>query len=103
MAWHDVCASGELVAGRINAFDVGGRRVLIFKTPEGLSALEGICTHETADLGLGFLTASQLTCPLHLSQFDIETGAALNPPAEEPLAKYPAKEQDGRVLVELPG
>jgi len=102
MAWHDVCAPGDLEADRINAFDVGGRRVLIFVGEAGLRALDGTCTHETADLGLGFLRGGTLTCPLHLSQFDTETGEALNPPAEEPLPKYPVREEGGRVLVELP-
>jgi 3-phenylpropionate/trans-cinnamate dioxygenase ferredoxin subunit len=102
VAWHDVCAASEVEPDRINAFDVGPRRVLLFATPSGLKAFDGICTHETADLGLGFLTAGRITCPLHLSQFDIETGQALNPPAEEPLARYPVKEEGGRVFVEVP-
>ncbi len=102
MAWHDVCAAQELDPERINAFDVGGRRVLVFAGAGGLRAFDGICTHETADLGLGFLNGTSLTCPRHLSQFDTLTGEALNPPAEEPLARYAVKEEDGRVLVELP-
>lgn len=102
MAWHDVCAAEDLDADRINAFDVDDRRVLVFTGERGLRAFDGTCTHETADLGLGFLTGASLTCPLHLSQFDTLTGEALNPPAEEPLKRYAVKQEGGRVLVELP-
>ena len=102
MAWVKVADSSEVDEDRVNAFDAGARRILIFRTNAGLSALDGICTHETADLGLGFLTDGRITCPLHLSQFDIRTGEVYNPPAELPLASYPVKEEHGGVWVDLP-
>ena len=48
--------------------------------------MQGICSHEYFELDKGFLTGDSLTCALHLSRFDLETGEALDPPAELPLA-----------------
>jgi 3-phenylpropionate/trans-cinnamate dioxygenase ferredoxin subunit len=74
--------------GRIHAVEAEGRKLVVVNLEGTLHALDGICTHEYAELQGGFLLAGRITCPLHLSQFDVETGEALNPPAEEPLRKY---------------
>jgi nitrite reductase/ring-hydroxylating ferredoxin subunit len=37
-----------------------------------------------------------------MSRFDLETGDALDPPAEMPLAIYAVVVEDGRVLIEIP-
>ena len=65
-------------------------------------AYQGICSHEYFELDKGFLTAGSITCALHLSRFDLLTGDALDPPAEEPLVMYPVIVEDGRILIEAP-
>ncbi len=65
-------------------------------------AFQGICSHEYFELDKGFLTNGSLTCALHLSRFDLETGDALDPPADLPLVRYPTLVEDGRVLIEVP-
>ena len=67
-----------------------------------MRATQGICSHEYFELDRGFLTADTLTCALHLSRFDLETGEALDPPAELPLQLYPVIVEDGQVILELP-
>jgi nitrite reductase/ring-hydroxylating ferredoxin subunit len=37
-----------------------------------------------------------------MSRFDLETGDALDPPAEVPLVMYPVIVEDGRILIEIP-
>ena len=61
-----------------------------------------ICSHEYFELDKGFLTAGTLTCALHLSRFDLDSGEPLDPPAELPLAVYPVVVEDGRILIEVP-
>jgi nitrite reductase/ring-hydroxylating ferredoxin subunit len=46
-------------------------------------------------------TDVRLECPLHQACFDIRTGAALNEPAEVPVATYPVKIEAGGVFIEL--
>jgi 3-phenylpropionate/trans-cinnamate dioxygenase ferredoxin subunit len=64
--------------------------------------MQGVCSHEYFELDKGFLTGDSLTCALHLSRFDIETGEALDPPAELPLVKYSVLVEAGRIILELP-
>ena len=80
----------------------GTDQVLVIHTNGELYATQGICSHEYFELDKGFLTAGTLTCALHLSRFDLESGDALDPPAELPLAVYPVVIEDGRILIEVP-
>lgn len=80
----------------------GTDQVLVVNTGGRLSAVQGICSHEYFELDKGFLTAGTLTCALHLSRFDLETGEPLDPPAEAPLAVYRVVVEDERILIEVP-
>ena len=80
----------------------GTDQVLVVNTNGRLDAMQGICSHEYFELDKGFLTAGTLTCALHLSRFDLETGEPLDPPAELPLAIYAVVVEDGRILIEVP-
>ena len=84
------------------AFVDGTDQVLVVHSNGEFSAMQGICTHEYFELDKGFLTAGTLTCALHLSRFDLDSGEPLDPPAEEPLAVYPVVVEDGRVVIEVP-
>jgi len=64
--------------------------------------MQGICSHEYFELDKGFLTRDTLTCALHFSRFELESGEPLDPPAELPLMLYPVTVVDGRVLIEIP-
>lgn len=77
------------------------RRVLVVNLDGELHAWDGTCTHEEADLSTGFILGDRVLCPLHLSQFDLHTGEAVNPPATVALKKYNVKIDAGQVYVEL--
>ena len=76
--------------------------VLVIRNNGEFNALQGTCSHEYYELDRGFLTAGTLTCPLHMSRFDLSDGEPLDPPAELPLAMYPVVLEDGEVVLELP-
>jgi len=80
----------------------GTDQVLVVNTGGTIRAMQGICSHEYFELDKGFLTRDSLTCALHMSRFDLETGDALDPPAELPLLMYPVTVEDGRVLIDVP-
>jgi len=84
------------------AYVDGTDQVLVVHVNGEFLATQGICSHEYFELDQGFLTAGTLTCALHLSRFDLESGEPLDPPAELPLAVYPVVIEDGRVLIEVP-
>jgi len=89
--WVRVCSVNELKEGEIIAVDVDGKEIMLIKYKNSIYALDRICTHQYADLSMGFLTGDEVTCPLHLSRFRISDGRALNPPAERPLTVYNVK------------
>jgi 3-phenylpropionate/trans-cinnamate dioxygenase ferredoxin component len=98
----DVAAVDEVPEGTMLMVQVEGTQILLVHTDGRIRAMQGICTHEYFELDKGFLTDGSLTCALHLSRFDLETGEPLDPPAEVPLALYPVSIEDGRVVLELP-
>lgn len=65
-------------------------------------ATADICSHGYAKLSGGFIENGEVLCPLHNGRFDVKTGAATCAPAAEPIATYPARIDDGVVLVKLP-
>jgi 3-phenylpropionate/trans-cinnamate dioxygenase ferredoxin subunit len=76
--------------------------VLVVNTGGVIRAVQGICSHEYFELDKGFLTDGTVTCALHLSRFDLESGEALDPPAELPLAVYDVTVEGGRVVITIP-
>jgi len=93
--------ANDLEDGSMKTTDVNGVHVLLAKIGGEVSAVEGICTHEETDLGLGFMIEDRVVCPLHLSQFDLRTGQVLNPPAEVPLKRFNVKIEDETIFVEV--
>jgi len=81
---------------------VDGTDILLVHLDGRVRALQGICSHEYFELDKGFLTRDSLTCALHLSRFDLETGEALDPPAELPLMTWPVSIEGDAIVVELP-
>jgi len=96
-----VCDVGDVPNGAMHAVDVGGRRLMIVNVGGELYATDRICTHEEADLSTGFLIGSVVTCPLHLSRFDVVSGEVQNPPATVPLKAYGLKIEGTGVYVQL--
>jgi len=76
--------------------------ILLANVEGQVHATQGICSHEYFELDKGFLTGDSVTCALHMSRFDLETGEALDPPAELPLAVYPVVVEGDEIVLELP-
>ena len=92
----------DVPPGTMLMVQVDGTNILLVNQDGTLRAMQGTCSHEYFELDKGFVTGDSLTCALHLSRFDLETGEALDPPAELPLAIYPASIEDGEVVLTLP-
>jgi len=92
----------DVAPGTMLMVQVDGTDILLVNLNGTIRAVQGVCSHEYFELDRGFLTADTLTCALHLSRFDLDTGEALDPPAELPLMTYPATVEDGEIVLELP-
>jgi 3-phenylpropionate/trans-cinnamate dioxygenase ferredoxin subunit len=97
----DLCAADEVPPGTMKLCEVEDELVLVTNLDGRFHATQGVCSHEYFELDKGFLSAGSITCALHLSRFDLETGDALDPPAEMPLVLYSVVVEDGRVLIEV--
>ncbi len=96
-----VCEVSDVPPGSMHSVDIGDKKLMIVNVDGTLYAVSRICTHETADLSTGFLIGSIVTCPLHLSRFDVRSGEVENPPATVPIATYRLKVEGTSVYVEL--
>ena len=93
--------ASDLAEGTISTVDLKGEHVLLSKIGGEVSAVSGICTHEETDLGLGFVIEDRIVCPLHLSQFELKSGQAVNPPATVPLKRYSVKVLGDTIFIEV--
>ncbi len=93
--------AAELEEGSISTVELGGNHILVAKIGGEIYAVSGTCTHEESDLGLGFVIEDRVVCPLHLSQFELKTGNAVNPPAETPLKRFNARVSEGTIFIEV--
>jgi 3-phenylpropionate/trans-cinnamate dioxygenase ferredoxin subunit len=97
-----VATLADVPEGTMHMVQVDGTDILLVHLQGRVRAFQGTCSHEYFELDKGFLTRDSITCALHLSRFDLETGEALDPPAELPLVTWPVTVEDGTLVVELP-
>ena len=101
MGWIKVCDENSLKNGDLMEYDNGEMKILITKIKDKIFATDRICTHAYADLSTGFLNEEEntVTCPLHMSAFNLENGVPQNGPAELPLKTYNTKVEDKSVYI----
>jgi 3-phenylpropionate/trans-cinnamate dioxygenase ferredoxin subunit len=91
--------AAEVAEGELVGVLVDGRHVVVGRAGGRLYAIDGVCTHQYADLEHGTLSGERVICHFHGSTFDIRTGAVVSPPASEPIASFPVSVEGGRILV----
>ena len=74
--------------------------VAVFRTAEDeVFALDNACPHKAGPLVEGIVHGTSVTCPLHNWVISLETGEAQGAD-EGRVATYPARVQDGRILLD---
>src|SRR5688572_28029175 len=97
--WVDIGSAEELVATQRLEGEVDGYRVRVARVNGNLYAFEDRCTHDDAPFDDAPIEDSEITCPRHGARFCLRTGAALSPPAYEPLRIFEVRAVEGRVEV----
>lgn len=96
-----VAHADDVKAGAMWCVRVNGRQILVANVGGQYYAVSGTCSHEEVSLCTGALKGELVKCPLHGSQFNVRTGAALEGPAEERLTVYPIRIDGNDILVDL--
>ena len=111
-----VAKVSDLKPGTMKSFVVENRHILLAMVADKYYAADNKCPHMGADLSLGRLEGSVLTCPRHGSQFDLTDGKVLRWTSwtgfvarasqllrsPRPLAVYPVKVEGDNILVGIP-
>ena len=90
---------GELHPGSITRVDREQGAIVLVREGEVVVALAANCPHAGAPLEQGALCSGRLICPWHKATFDIRSGALLEPPALEGLARYAVRIEGDDVYV----
>lgn len=114
-AFVNVMEEDQLPEGQIRKVTVQGREILLARAGGMVFAGENRCPHFSGDLSKGTLNGTVITCPSHHSEFDLRDGSVLRwtsltgialkaasllkPP--RPLTVYPAKIENGAILVSI--
>ena len=99
----EVARLDDFPAHSMRAIVRGENRYLVVNLDGSFYALDGVCSHEYAELDKGSLAGDQVVCPLHQSTFDVRTGEVQMSPATEDLRTYPVRVEGGKVFVVLDG
>ncbi len=94
-----VARDGDVAENGLTRVEIDGKPIVLTRVNGKVYALDGICTHEFAELAQGDVEDETIWCPLHASGFNVISGEATNPPAEDPLATYDVQVVDGAVQI----
>jgi len=98
--WVPVVAATSLVPGDYAQAEVDGIIVAVFNVDGQFYAIEDTCTHDGGGLTGGAVEDCQVICPRHGARFCLRTGAALTPPAYEPVRTYATRINNGVIEVQ---
>jgi 3-phenylpropionate/trans-cinnamate dioxygenase ferredoxin subunit len=97
--WFSVGPANNIAPGDYAQAEVDGRMIAVFNVGGEFYAIEDVCTHDGGGLTGGVVEGDKVVCPRHGAKFCLRTGAALTPPAYEPVQTYVTRVRDGIVEV----
>ena len=102
MQFIHLASLSDLHTRKLICAKTNGYTILIAMAEEKVYAVDDMCTHEDASLSKGSLHGDCVKCPLHGSRFKLDSGEALDDPAEEALKTYEVKIEGDDILVAIP-
>lgn len=98
--WIDIAALEDIPLRGARVVKTGAGCVAVFRTgSDEVFALNNACPHKAGPLAEGIVHGTSVTCPLHNWVISLETGQAQGAD-EGQVATYPAKVEDGRILLD---
>lgn len=93
--WIRVASRDELLPGEYRVVYDGDTAIAVYNVDGAFYAVEDVCTHDGGELAGGELHGFEVECPRHGARFDLRSGAVTCPPAYEPIASFPVREDGG--------
>jgi NADPH-dependent 2,4-dienoyl-CoA reductase/sulfur reductase-like enzyme/nitrite reductase/ring-hydroxylating ferredoxin subunit len=100
MAEHVVARFRDIPDGGMKPVEIAGIKIVLIRQGDAVHALAGECPHAGAPLHEGAVCNGRLICPWHSGTFEIETGALVEPPPMQALARFGARVAGDNVLVD---
>lgn len=72
-----VASLSELDPGIAKAVEVNGKSIALYNVNGTVYATDNTCLHQGGPLGEGMLEGDVITCPWHMWQYNVRTGANL--------------------------
>lgn len=109
----EVLNRNEIKNGEMKGISVSGKNILLARVDDVFYAASDICPHMKARLSKGALKGTMVTCPKHVSQFDLRDGHVIRWTnwtgiklsiskllrTPRPLTIYPVKIESDKVMV----
>jgi 3-phenylpropionate/trans-cinnamate dioxygenase ferredoxin subunit len=103
MSWIPVGPATAIAPGDYAQIEVDAALVAVFNIGGHFYAIDDVCTHDGGELAGGALEGDVVICPRHGARFCLRTGAALTPPAYEPVRTYETRVREGIVEIRSDG
>jgi toluene monooxygenase system ferredoxin subunit len=79
MSFQKVAKREDLWSGEMMGLEVNGKRILLVNMDDHIYAYADACPHQNSRLSEGTLTGKILRCARHHWEFDVCSGAGVNP------------------------
>jgi nitrite reductase/ring-hydroxylating ferredoxin subunit/uncharacterized membrane protein len=95
--WTSVMDAADLPEGEAKLVTVRGVEIMLYRRGGETSALANRCGHRGGPLHKGRVEGTTITCPWHLSRYDLRDGSIRRGPATAPQPSYDVRTTDGRI------
>jgi len=99
MVYQRVAELDDLWSGEKLGLLVGGRPVILIRLDDVVYAYTDACLHKRARLSEGSLRDGRLRCGAHAWEYEVTTGACVNPKGRA-LRRYPVELREGGVWID---
>ena len=99
MTWHVVAPADSIASGDYAQIELDAQLIAVFNIHGTFYAIDDVCTHDGGELAGGAIDGDVVICPRHGARFCLRTGAALTPPAYEPVRTYETRVNEGIVEI----